>query len=253
MDVSVSPLRGIFFCLLIFAIAMIAAMILLAVTPLKTYLPGYLKESERAATEVQHQRLDSLLKIYEVNEAYLSALLYALDPSPVDTVIKTESKVYSERAVDSLLSPSLEEKRFVEDIRERDKFNIAVASTADAEALMFGNLNKAAVISEDSKEAFKAELVLPLDASVAAVAEGKVISIASSPKSSGSYEIIIQHPKGFLSKTSRLASIMVSAGQRVAAGQIIGGISPGNGRKSNIVAFELWHDGNPLIPSRYLN
>lgn len=226
---------------------------ILASTPMKNYLPGYLRDSERTATEEQHLRLDSLVKVYESNEAYITSVLNALNPSEEkETEIKPERKP-NPLAVDSLLPPSIEEKEFMERIRENEKYNITYASPAAAQTMMFGSVNSAAVITEDSKERYQAQIILPKGEPVSTIADGKVISIASSPKSSGGYEVIIQHPKGFLSKSSRLSNLMVKPGDRVAAGQIIAGGTSTMGVKDNFIVFELWHDGDPLLPSRYLN
>lgn len=225
----------------------------LASTPMKNYLPGYLKESERTATEEQHIRLDSLAKVYEINEAYITSILNALNPSEKENLRTRMDRKPVPLSLDSLISASEEEKKFMETIRERDKYNITYTSPAAAQTMMFGNVNKSAIISENSKNKYQAEMILPMGASVSTIAEGKVISIASSPKASGGYEVIIQHPKGFLSKTSRLSNLMVQPGDRVAAGQIIAGGTTLSGQKNNHVIFELWHDGDPLIPSRYIN
>ena len=255
VNVSAGIQIFIFIGLGVLIIAVMLCILILTTTPLKSYLPGYLKESERTATEEQHLRLDSLIKVYEVNETYISNILNVLDPKveEIEHEKPTDSIITLPLSVDSLLPLSDEERTFVEQIRERDKFNISVLSQLDAETLMFGNIAKSAIISNDSENELKAEFIVPDDTPVSAVAEGKVISIASSPKALGGYEVIIQHPKGFLSKTSRLGRLMVSPGEHVAAGEIIGRLNSNSGRISNIVIFELWHDGNPLVPSKYLN
>lgn len=228
-------------------------MFILASTPLKNYLPGYLKEDERTATEEQHLRLDSLVRVYEVNEAYISGILNALNPPENQDLSKDTDRKPMPLSMDSILPISDEERNFIEEIRERDKYNISYASPAAAQTMMFGSVNKAAVISEDSKDKYKAEIILPIGSSVSTIADGKVISVASSPQASGGYEVIIQHPKGFLSKSSRLSNLMVHPGDRVSAGQIIAGGVSSAGLKNNHMFFELWHDGDPLIPARYLN
>lgn len=224
----------------------------LASTPLKNYLPGYLKKSERTATEEQHLRLDSLVKVFEVNEAYINGILSALNPSEESERNRMKARP-TPLSPDSLMPASEEEKLFMERIRERDKYNIEYAAPAAAQTMLFGSVNNAAVIADDSKDKYQAEIILPVGAPVATVAEGKVISVASSPKASGAYEVIIQHPKGFLSKSSRLTNLTVRPGDRVAAGQIIASGTSKPGLKANYMVFELWHDGDPLIPSRYLN
>lgn len=234
-------------------LAGVIGMLILASTPMKNYLPGYLKDSERSATEEQHLRLDSLVKVYEINEAYISSILNALNPSEKDNLRTRMDRKPVPLSLDSLISASEEEKKFMENIRERDKYNISYTSPAAAETMMFGNVNKAAVISESTKNKYQAEIILPTGSPISTIAEGKVISIASSPKASGGYEVIIQHPKGFLSKSSRLSNLLIQPGDRVAAGQIIAGGTSSSGQKNNHIIFELWHDGDPLIPSRYLN
>lgn len=228
-------------------------MFILASTPMKTHLPGYLKESERTATEEQHLRLDSLVKVYEVNEAYITGILDALNPSEETGIKENLQKDPNPLIVDSLMPASDEERLFMENIRERDRYNISPASPAAAQTMLFQPLNKGAVISEESKNSFQAEIILPKGGSVSSIADGKVISIANSPRTSGGYEIIIQHPKGFLSKSSRLSNIMVNPGQEVSGGQIIASGSVSGGMKSNRVIFELWHDGEQLVPATYIN
>lgn len=225
---------------------------ILASTPMKNYLPGYLKEDERTATEEQHIRLDSLVKVYERNEAYLSGIISALNPEERQGLDKTTDRKRIPLSVDSLIPPGEVEKEFMDNIRDRDRYNINYASPAAAQTMMFGTVNKSGVITEDSKNSYIAEIILPRGAAVSTVADGKVISIASSPKASGGYEVIIQHPKGFLSKSSRLVNLLVKPGDRVAAGQVIATSAASEGLKDNHILFELWHDGDPLIPSRYI-
>lgn len=228
-------------------------MFILASTPMKNYLPGYLKDDERTATEEQHLRLDSLVRVYEVNEAYINGILNALNPPENLQETSRSDHKPTPLSLDSLMPASEVEKNFMERISERNKYNITYASPAAAQTMMFGSVSKAAVISENTKDKYQADIILPPGAPVSTIAEGKVISIASSPKASGGYEVIIQHPKGFLSKSSRLSNLMVKPGDRVVAGQIIAGGTSSAGLKDNHVVFELWHDGDPLIPSRYLN
>ena len=236
----------------IVAVAGCLGVFILASTPLKNYLPGYLKESERTATEEQHLRLDSLVRVYEVNEAYITGILNALIPTEDESYRGNRERKPTPLSLDSLLPASEEEKAFMESIRERDKYNIPYTSPAAAQTMMFGKVNKAAVITEESKDQYQAEILLPAGGAVTTIAEGKVISVASSPRASGGYEVIIQHPKGFLSKSSRLTNLVVRPGDRLSAGEIIATGTVGEGMRKNVMVFELWHDGDPLIPGRFL-
>lgn len=241
--------------LLLIAITVLAGafgMFILASTPMKNYLPGYLKESERTATEEQHMRLDSLVRVYEVNEAYISGILSALNPSEVSARDQMQKK-NTHLSIDSLPEASEEERKFMENIRERDKYNIKYVSPAAAQTMNFGPISKGAIITEETKDQYPADIIVATGAPITSVAEGKVISVASSPKASGAYEVIIQHPKGFLSKTGRLMNLTVKPGDRLAAGQVIALSSARDGVKPNHISFELWHDGDPLIPADYIS
>lgn len=251
INFSIGGAMLVFFLIVFTIIAGAFGIFILASTPLKNHLPGYLKESERTATEEQHFRLDSLVRVYEVNEAYISGILTALNP-PDTAVLPAKSSNINHLSSDSLMPATREEQLFMEMIRERDKYNISVASPAAAQTMMFANVNNGAVISADSKDKTQAKIILPIGGSVSTVAEGKVISVASSPRASGGYEVIIQHPKGFLSKTSRLSQLFIRPGDRVSPGQIIADGAAKDGVKSQYIIFELWHDGDPLVPSRYL-
>lgn len=243
----------IFIILIIVVVSAGLGILVFAATPMKNYLPGYLKDSERVDTEEQQLRLDSLIHVYEVNQAYIDGISKILNPvaeNKEDSV--AEDEAVTPLSVDSLMDASEEEREFVENIRERDKYNINYISPAAAYSLMFSSVNKSAVISESSKDKYKAEILLPEGANITAVADGKVISVAHTPRLSDGYEVIIQHPKGFISKSSRLSHLLVTPGDRVASGQIIANGVANPGVKKNYINFELWHDGDPLVPSQYL-
>lgn len=247
---TVALFAGIFFLL---AIGVALAIFILVVTPLKTSLPGYLKESERTATEEQHLRLDSLLNVYERNEAYLSGILNALSPKESDSLLLMKPDESLPLTPDSLLPISEIEKNFIEEIRERDKYNISLSSLGDEDNIIFGSLNSAAVISENSKDKLKAEFIFPENSTIHAVAEGKIISIGISAINPAGYEIIIQHPKGFVSKSSNIGNLMVTQGERVTNGQILGRTLSKTAKKGNIVTFELWQDGNQMLPAKFIS
>ena len=228
-------------------------MFILASTPMKNYLPGYLKDDERTATEEQHLRLDSLVRVYEVNEAYINGILNALNPPENLQETSRSGHKPTPLSLDSLMPVSEVEKNFMERISERNKYNITYASPTAAQSLMFVPVNNAGVISEESKDKLQAEYILPVGSQVSAIAEGKVIAVASSPRASGGYELIIQHPKGFLSKSSRLTNLLVRPGDRVIGGQIIAASTQRPGMKSNQMILELWRDGEQLVPAQFIN
>lgn len=234
---------------------MLAGSFIVAFTPLRNILPGYLKESERAATEESHMRLDSLQQAYENNVAYLANIMEVINPSHAgkDSIRKENiSEIDIPLSPDSLLPTSIEERKFITMMREREKYNISVIAPLAAESMMFTPINEESIISEKTKTSAKAEVILSKGATVGAIADGRVISISQSVKEGGGTAVIIQHPKGFLSRCSRLGTVLIEPGDFVTGGQIIALSSSGNARKNEIITIEMWHNGNQLVPYDYL-
>lgn len=229
--------------------------IIVGFTPVKHLLPGYLKDSERAATEEHHMRLDSLQQIYETNAAYISNIMSVLNPSVTSSDTATVSEVSQidvPFSVDSILPTSNEEKKFLSMMRERDKYNISVIAPLAAESMMFSPVNEESVITDKTKNSVKAEVILSKRAPVAAIADGRVIAISQSVRDGGGTAVVIQHAKGFLSRCNRLGTVLIEPGDLVTGGQIIALTASGNSRKNEIITIEMWHNGNQLIPYDYL-
>lgn len=249
-DYSATSLK--FFLIGIVAVLflMISGAMIAFFTPLRTLMPGYLKKSERAASEMQLLRLDSLRLAYETNAAFLDNIMNVLGPSDLEKDTAAVKMTYPP-TLDSLLPTSREEQRFVALMREREKYNVSVLAPLAAESMMFTTVSDESVFKEESKENYKGEIVLARGATVASVADGIVIAISQTIRDGGS-TVIIQHPKGFLSRLSRLGTVLVETGDAVTGGQVIALCNSGNGRKGEIIGIEMWRNGDRLIPYEYV-
>lgn len=232
-------------------IIMVIGALIAFLTPARRLLPGYLKESERSATEMQLMRLDSLRMAYETNAAFIENLQFVLNP----TLHKRDSvktPPYASRMLaDSLLPTSHEEAKFAALMKEREKYNVSVVAPLAAESMMFTPVNAESVVSQSSRAEKKAEIILAAKSTVSAIADGTVIAVSQSLKDGGTV-VIIQHPKGFLSRLSRLGAVLVEPGDIVTGGQIIALSNRGNARNGELINLEMWHNGNPLIPYEYI-
>lgn len=221
-------------------------------TPARRLLPGYLKESERSATEMQLMRLDSLTLAYETNAAYIENLRYVLNPALTgrDSLPKALPGAASP-TFDSILPTSSEELKFKAMMREREKYNVSIVAPLAAESMMFSPVSAESVVSSDSRSSKKASIILAAKSTVAAIADGTVIAVSQSVRDGGTV-VIIQHPKGFLSRLSRLGQVLVEPGDAVTGGQIIAFTNHGNAQNGEVINLEMWHNGNPLIPYEYI-
>lgn len=251
---TASPLKLLLMAAGAVCVLLLLGAFLLYISPAHTLLPGYLKDSERAETEEQHMRLDSLQMAYSANDAFLSNFLNVLDSDREVTKQTTTSVIINDslsNIADSIIPTSPEELNFVAMMRERDKFSISVIAPLAAESLMFSAVNDESVFSEDTKTSTKGKVILSRHTPVSAIADGTVIAVSRALRDGGA-SIIIQHPKGFLSRCSRLGLVLVEPGEHVTGGQVIAMTGSGNARKNEFINVEMWHNGSPLIPYEYI-
>jgi hypothetical protein len=248
---SASPVKWTLIVLLALLCIIGIGALLVSLSPARYLLPGYLKESERAATQMQLLRLDSLRNAYETNVAFLDNLKNVLNPNPTPIDTSALSSLTTPLSADSLLPTSKAEENFVAMMREREKYNISVLAPLAAESLMFSPVNEESVFTATSRTATRGEIILAKGSPVAAVADGTVIAVTQSVRDGGS-AVIIQHRKGFLSRLSRLGSILVEAGDVVTGGQIIALSNRGNAIRGEHIFVEMWHNGTSLVPYDYI-
>lgn len=224
-------------------------LLIVATTPLKRGLPGYLKADQRLATEASQHRLDSLYSIYAQNEAFLDNISEVLDTdrNPQDSL--STGRPALGLTPDSIMPTSIEEARFVAGMRQREKFNLNVIAPIDADGVMFHTVHDNLVVAESQLGLTDPALILPARATVASVADGVVMAVYA-PRVGGGYTVVLQHPMGFATAYSGLSSAIVSSGDEVNGGTVVG-FAPSAGSRQQ-VHMRMWHDGKPVPPADYL-
>lgn len=233
---------------LVLALLLLLGAVVVMITPLRMLLPGYLAHDERLQAETALLRLDSLSRSESQIQAYLENLLNVTDTDrvPSDSLRAAGGKMTGR--ADSLMDASDTERRFVEMMREREKFNISVLAPLAAEGMMFYPLSEEGIITSQSLEDTRAVFVVPVSSPLFAIADGTVITV--SRLNNDTFDVVIQHQKGFLSRCSGLSTTLVEPGSKVTGGQVIGLPKHGSARKA--VTLEMWHNGEPLVPSQYV-
>lgn len=237
--------------LLIVAIAISIACImatLIAFTPIRTLLPGYLKTSQRQENIINSMRIDSLTTQVDINNAYLLNITDIL----TDNVKSEDITVPNDSAlkvipVDSIMVASSAERQFIQQFEADEQYNLSVLAPLVAEGMLFYAPVSGASIDDRSVNEMSLSLIVPALSSVSAVYAGTVID-AYSDAIKGNV-IIVQHPNDFLSKYVGVGEILCHVGAKVVAGQRIGIISRNTQPR---FAFELWHKGTALQPLDYI-
>lgn len=232
-------------------LAIVIAGLLIAYTPLRTLLPGYLKESQRAATEEGLLRLDSVMNVYERNQAYIDNILRVTDETRESSDSAALQPVSRELTADSLMQATPAEQRFVSQMEERERFNISVLAPLAADGLLFSPVSSDGVFTEESQKSTEGEVILARDSRVQSAADGTVVALYYSAPLRG-YVIVVQHGRGFLTSYTHTGTPLVGIGDMVNSGQAIA-LAPGSDNKGvRRVSVRVWHNGSALVPYEYL-
>ena len=107
-----------------FLMTFIILTLLIFITPLKFYLPGFQDSGNRIAMIQQTMRLDSLEKEIRLRDAYLVVLKEnMLGASHADTVSTLDSAALKERAA-VVMEKTKREEEFVRKYEESEKYNL---------------------------------------------------------------------------------------------------------------------------------
>lgn len=236
--------------LILFAIGCIVAT-LIVFTPIRTLLPGYLKDAQFQKNITNSIRIDSLTTEARIANAYITNIKRILTDD-IDTVAisATPLDTATTLPIDSIIGASEIEKQFVRQFEEKEKFNLSVLSPLAAEGITFYPPIATASISTQTAEALGVRFITSRQAPISSIYNGTVVDCHYSDNNG--YTIIVQHPNGFLSKYSGMAELFVANGDKIATGGRLGlsGKRDYTGASLPII-FELWHNGTPLNPRDY--
>lgn len=233
-----------------------AGVMLISLTPLRTFLPGYLTGSERRHLLQVDARADSMARQLAIYDSYLgnvSAIMTG-DIAP-DSMMTAAGRSY---ASDSLMVASqpdslaltgrgVAESEFVRMYSERENFILEDRQPLLAEAPLFVPPVKNAMVTAGDNPAVPQIEVTEDVAGVYAINRGTVVD--QYLDGDKGYVVIIQHPDGYLSRYSGISRIYTRTGVAIDADSRIGQY-----RRNDKVPlrFELRRDGQALRPLDYI-
>tara|TARA_B110000003_G_scaffold206111_1_gene204998 strand:- start:9055 stop:9921 length:867 start_codon:yes stop_codon:yes gene_type:complete len=249
-------LLNVFFLSSLAAIVLITLTTLLIVlTPIKEYIPGY----SSAALQKQALRLsyktDSLLKSINMNDLYIKSIKSALS-GEVSSVVINKDSIYKAAQADTdvfELLPSSADSTLREKVRREDKYNFFETAISAKDFLFFPPVNGPLSAGFDSKEKhFAVDIVTPVNTPVKSTSDGRVIF--TSWTSEAGYVIIIDHGNELISVYKHNSSLTKTQGEIVKSREVIA-ISGGSGELSSgpHLHFELWSNGVPLNPANFID
>jgi murein DD-endopeptidase MepM/ murein hydrolase activator NlpD len=235
-------------------VAMVVFFLLVAYTPMRTFIPGYPSAQTRRQAVQNAQKIDSLemrLLQWQLYSENLRRIVAGEAPIRLDSVMLgrensrdiTDAQYYAIR--DSLLRA---------DVLTQEQFNVdeTPKKNLPMEALSFFPPVKG-VVSEGFERTLHPyiDITAPAGSMVTSVLDGTVVHTAWDPEDG--YLIVIQHDGDILSLYKHNQKLLHRQGDVVKAGTPIGLVAESESlTKGNHLHFELWYEGQAMDPTQFI-
>lgn len=223
--------------------------ILIFITPLRYYLPGYGDEGNRETVISESMRADSLQSQMDKQIAYMNIIrdviagnLDTADIKPLDSIV----------IIDKKDEPGIEqterERKFIERFEEEEKYNLSSLGyrPKNDSYVLFKPVN--GVIQQHFnaiEQIYGISILTPPNEKVLSVLDGTVIYADYS--FNNGWIIQVQHEGNYISVYKNNIRLLKKVGEIVHAGENIA-IAGNASEQDQLFEFELWNNGNAVNP-----
>ena len=200
-------------------------------------------------------RIDSLEQVFELQNKYITNLQDIIAGTvSLDTVYSVDSlaRVRSEL----IMERSEREETFMRQYEEAERYNITSQSQPVTDVSSISMFRPTAGLVTKSYDALDQHLGVDIAASpnqsVVSVLDGTVLMATYT--SDNGYTICIVHPGELISVYKHCESLLKKTGDRVKQGDVVALVGRGTDRTlhGSHLHFELWYQGQPLDPEKYI-
>lgn len=230
---------------------------IIAYTPLKRLIPGYPSpETRREAIQnaAKIEKLEQQLIIWSIQMENIQRIYKGEKPQNIDSLLR-DSSIFQNAQIASIAGT--EDSLLKEQFLKQEEFDISSIRTAkieQIEGLLFFPPIKG-VITEQYNPAIGhpfIDIAAPNNSTVSAVLDGTIISAGWNDETG--FNIQIQHSNDLVSIYKHNTRILKKAGDKVTAGTPIALVGDeGSLSTGPHLHFELWHKGEPIDPTIYIN
>lgn len=230
--------------------------LLFSFTPLRTAIPGYPNAYSKKAAVANAIKIDSLENIVTRWNLYAENLARVLTGEATvdfDSLVRSAGTRYLSDKDPAELARR--DSLLQEQVQQEEQFGVSARRERELplEGMHFFVPLKGVVSRAYDRVLHPAiDIAAPTGSVVSAVLDGTVIFTSWDAESG--YIIILQHRDNLISVYTNNQKLLRAGGETVQAGTpiaLVGGTASREG--AEYLHFELWHDGESLDPTRYIN
>lgn len=204
-------------------------------TPFRQLVPGYGDIENNKSYQMLSAKLDTLEQELEAQQAVTSGFRKMLNPSEdMMKEINPKGKIFENNSKKSSIQDGLSNGLSIDDYYFWSPLNGRVSAAFDSDNKHFG-----------------VDIVAEKDSPVLATLSGVVIGADWNVKTGNT--ISVQHDQDLISVYKHNSSLTKKIGEKVSKGEVIAIIgNSGILTSGPHVHFELWHNGKPIDPEKYI-
>ena len=228
--------------------------LLIALTPLREYIPGYSSTKLKQDARLLLVKTDSLERALKVRNQYYSKIQDVLSGTiKAENFDKDSIRNATLNPSELNLLPSKEDSILREFVEKEDKYNLFETAGATGNFALFPPVKGTVSAGYNADEKHYAlDIVAEKNAPVKAAGDGTII-FAEWTAETG-HVIIIEHPENMITVYKHNASLNKTQGELVRAGEVIATVgSTGELSTGPHLHFELWSNGYPIDPSNFID
>ncbi len=229
---------------------------LVALTPLREYIPGYGNVSDRKELLKLSLRADSIEQTLEAKESYINNLINVFNErmeekplKPKKDSLKNYSKINNE--------PSLADLNFRKETEENKQNQTSVPYNSKMKGLndviFYSPVKGMVTTSYNIKENhFGIDVVTKADESIKSPLDGTIIYTGFTVEDG--FIVHIQHANNLMSIFKHNSRLNKKIGERVKTGEVISVVgNTGTTSNGSHMHFELWYNGIPVNPEEFVS
>lgn len=237
---------------LIALVLIVFTYLLIALTPLREYIPGYASTTLKKKATILVYKVDSLEQKLKVNDKYMKSIQALLSGNVIDT-INQEDAVLKGVKLNLNLDASHQDSIFRHNVEQKDRFTVFGEAKKHSEVVFFAPVKGDITSSFNSKDKhFAIDVAVAKSTPIKAIADGTVIF--SSFTADTGYVLILEHNQGYISVYKHNENLFKEQGDLVKSGEVIATAgSTGSLTTGPHLHFELWSDGYPVNPVDFID